>query len=154
MVRVLEQVAVLAEQRVVAAPGIEADAGERGCRRRARGRAASRARAGGCPSAASRRADRLVGETADVVEREDAGVEPSEDGSSALGAEIECEKVSSHVAQGGPTQHTLVHAKRKNCASAGQCFAQRNVQSVTGRRPAVSETSVERSTISGAFGEC
>ena len=43
-------------ERVVAAPGVDADAVEPACRRRARARAASRARAGGCPSAASRSA--------------------------------------------------------------------------------------------------
>ena len=99
VVRVFEQVAVLAEERVVAAPGVDADALER--------------RVGGLVETApdlepqpedvplERAAvpDRLVGEPAHFVQGERAGVQPPEHRPSALRAEIDCEKMSTHAAR-------------------------------------------------------
>ena len=100
VVRVFEQVAVLAEERVVASPGVDADALERGAGGVVETAPDLEPQPEDVPLERSAVPDRLVGEPAHLVQGEGARVQPSEHRPSALRAEIDCEKVSSHVAQG------------------------------------------------------
>ena len=95
VIRVLEQDALLADERVVAAPGVDADAVDR--------RAGSALDAPACISSQSREdipveravlPHRLVGEAVDSLTSSTPARSRAEHGTAALGSEIERQKVS------------------------------------------------------------
>ena len=112
VIRVLEQLALLAEERVVASPGIEADARERDVGDVLEALLHFVPEAQDVPVQRAIRAHGDVGKTPDVLERQDIAVEPSEDRSSALGAEIQGQKPCAHGA-------TAYAARARNCQPNG-----------------------------------
>ena len=96
VIRVFEQVAGFAEQGVVAAPGVETDAGQADIGDELEALPHFVPEPEDVPLERAVVADRLVGEPADVLEQEDAVVDPAEDGAAAFGAEVECQEARAH----------------------------------------------------------
>ena len=97
VIRVLEQLALLAQKREVASPGIEADARECDVGDVLETRFDFVPETQDVPVKRAIRAHGDVGKTPDVLERQHAAVEPSEDRSSALGTEIKSQKPCAHA---------------------------------------------------------
>ena len=85
------------EQRVVAAPGVDADALGRVRRGALQAALHLEPEAKHVPLQRTVLADRFVRKAADLVEREDAGSQAAEHGATAFGAEIDREKMSTHA---------------------------------------------------------
>ena len=124
VVRVLQEDALLADERVVAAPGVDADAVD--------------GRAGGAlhpllelepdaediPVERSVLPDRLVDEPVHLADVEHARAEPAEHGTAALGSEIERQKMSACRHRGfyGGPQDTLSARPTKRVSGAAALF--------------------------------
>ena len=134
VIRVLQEDALLADERVVAAPGVDADAVDRRGGRALHPLLDLEPDAQDVPVERAVLADRLVDEAVDLADVEHARAEPAEHGAAALGSEIERQKMSACRHRGSRCGHSAgaateyaVHGRpQSEFRGRPPCFANRN----------------------------
>src|SRR2546426_11916460 len=96
MIGVLEEVAALAKERVIDAPGIDGDAGKPRVRGTLETPFQLQPQTENVPLQRAIPSDRFVLETVDLLKAQDPRPKPTDDGAAAFGAEVEGEEISAH----------------------------------------------------------
>ena len=110
VIGILQQVAALAQERVVDAPAVHSDALEPGVRHDFKTTLHLEPQPENVPPQRAVRPDGFVLKSAHLVEGQDAGPERADDGAPALGSEIECEECRQILALYKTLSHCRVRA--------------------------------------------